>query len=330
MFQRKRPKHLKSVYNCFCMQNIYEVESANKWKSFLVVGGFFLFVTLAIYVISQAMSFYMGYQPGGLGFLGIALIISGVTSFGSYWFSDKIVLSLSGARPANRKTDFNFYTVTENLSIAAGIPTPKLYVIDDTAMNAFATGRDPKHASVCATTGLLSYLNRTELEGVVAHELSHIKNYDTRLMSLVSIMVGSLALLADWLLRMSFWGGGRRDSDRENNNQLGVLIFALGIVFAILSPIVAQLIQLAISRRREFMADNGAVKITRQPSGLIGALEKISRDQEPLEAANKATAHLYIINPFKGRDKRAVSWFAGLFNTHPPVKDRIEALKKMA
>lgn len=309
------------------MQNIYEAQSANRRKSAIVVVLFFLFVALTVYVISQAMGIYMGYEPGGLGFMGIALIISGLTSFGSYYWSDKIVLSLSGARPADRKRDFTFYTVAENLSIASGIPTPKLYVIDDTAPNAFATGRDPKHAAVAATTGLLAMLSRTELEGVIAHELTHIKNCDTRLMALVSVMVGLVALMADWLIRMSWYGRGNKDRE---GNQLGAILLVVGFVFALLSPFVAQLIQLAISRRREFSADAGAVAITRQPSGLISALKKISGDTEALEVANKATAHMYIINPFKAKDHRAVSMFSSLFNTHPPVEKRLEALSKMA
>ncbi len=244
----------------------------------------------------------------------------------SYHFSDTIVLKISGARPADRTTDFEFYTVTENLALASGLPQPKLYVIEDTAMNAFATGRDPEHAVVCATTGLLSKLNRTELEGVIAHELSHIKNYDIRLMSVVAVMVGMVALLADLFLRLSFWGKGSRD---DNKGSLGALILVLGLIFAILSPIVANLIKLAISRRREFMADAGSVAITRQPNGLIQALIKISEDHEPLEAANKATAHLYIANPFKDKVKSGAQLFAGLFNTHPPVEDRLKALQEM-
>lgn len=307
------------------MVNVYEAQAANKRKSALIIALFIVFVTISVYVISQAFAIYLGYEPGGLGFVGIALIISGLISFGSYYFSDKIVLSISKARPANRKRDFQFYTVSENLAIAAGIPKPKLYVIDDSAPNAFATGRDPKHAVVCATTGLLSKLSRTELEGVIAHELSHIKNYDTRLMGIVAVLVGMVALLADFFLRMSFRGGR---SDRRDN-QLGAILLILGLVFAILSPFIAQLIQLAISRRREFMADAGSVGVTRQPSGLISALEKISADHEPLEAANKATAHLYIVNPFKEKGHGAVDWFASLFNTHPPVSERIKALKSM-
>ncbi len=308
------------------MINIYEAQAANKRKSAIVIVAFVVFVTIAVYFISQAFALYMGYRPGGLGIVGIAFIISGLTSYGSYYFSDKIVLSISGAKPAEKKDFFVLYTVAENLSMAAGLPKPKLYVIDDSAPNAFATGRDPEHAVICATTGLLDKLDRTELEGVIAHELTHVKNFDTRLMSIVSVLVGTVALLGDWFLRMQ-WFGRRRD-DREGGGAEWIFL-VLGILFAILSPIIANLIKLAISRRREFSADAGSVAITRQPSGLISALIKISSDREPLEAANKATAHMYIINPFKGRGHGAVSTFAGLFNTHPPVEERVAALEKM-
>ena len=307
------------------MINLYEAQAANRRKSALIMALFILFVTVSVYVISQAMGVYFGYEPGGLGVAGLALIISGVITFVSYYASDKIVLSISGARPADRKRDFDFYTVAENLSLAAGIPKPKLYVIEDSAPNAFATGRDPKHAVVCATSGLLNKLTRTELEGVVAHELSHVKNYDTRLMSIVAVLVGMVALLADIFLRTSFRGGR---SDRRGS-QAATIFLLLGIIFAILSPIISRLIQLAVSRRREFFADSSSVAITRQPSGLISALKKIAADHEPLEAANKATAHLYIVNPFKEKGHGAVDWFAGLFNTHPPVSERIAALTKM-
>ena len=309
------------------MKNIYEVQSANKTKSAVIVALFLAFTFLATYVLAMAAGVYLDYQPGGLGFVGIALIVSGISTFIGYYFSDKIVLGISGARPANPKEDKLFTQVAENLAIGAGIPKPKLYVIEDTAPNAFATGRDPEHAVVCATTGLLSKLDRTELEGVIAHELSHIKNYDIRLMSVVSVMVGLVALLADWFLRMSWHGG--RDRDREGNG-LGAIILILGLIFAILSPIIAQLIQLAISRRREFTADGGSVELTRQPQGLISALEKISTDHEPLEAANKATAHLYIVSPFKEKTGRAVERLASLFNTHPPIGERIKALESMS
>jgi heat shock protein HtpX len=312
------------------MKNIYEVQSANKLKSAIIIALFMAFVAIAIYVLTQAFGYYMGYAPGGFGYFGVALILSGIMSFGSYYYSDKIVLGISGARPADKRRNYHFYTVAENLSIGAGLPMPKLYVIDDSAPNAFATGRDPEHAVICATTGLLDKLSRTELEGVVAHELTHVKNYDIRLMSVVTVMVGIIALLADWFLRMSYFGGGRNRDDDRGGSQLQTAMIVLGFAFAILSPFIAQLIQLAISRRREFMADAGAVSITRQPEGLISALKKIASDHEPLEAANKATAHLYIVNPFKDKAKSAIGMFAGLFNTHPPVEERIKLLQEMA
>lgn len=307
------------------MVNVYESVDSNKRKSVLIVVLFVVFVVVAAVLIAKGMAAYYGYQSTGLEFTGIALIISGVMSFASYYWSDRVVLGLSGARPADRKRDFLFYTVAENMSLAAGVPMPKLFVIDDTAMNAFATGRDPKHASIAATTGLLSRLNRTELEGVVGHEMSHVANYDTRLMSVVVVLVGLITLLGDALLRASFWGG--RSRDREEGNS-GAIFVVLGLVFAILSPIIAQLIQLAISRRREFLADASAIKLTRQPSGLISALKKLGADKEPLEVANKATAHLYITNPLKNQTG-GVTWFANLFNTHPPLPDRIKALESM-
>ena len=307
------------------MKNIYEVQRSNKAKSALIVAFFVVFVAAATFFIAKAFGIYLGYEPSPLGFVGIALIVSGVSSFVSYYFSDQIILGISGAREADRKRDFLFYTVSENLSIGAGIPTPKLYVIADSAPNAFATGRDPNHAVICVTTGLLDKLNRTELEGVVAHEMTHIKNYDIRLSSIVSVMVGLIALLGDWFLRVSV-----RGRSRDDDNKSGGIFILLGLLFAILSPIIGQLIQLAISRRREYMADAGSVGITRQPGGLISALEKISSDTEPLEAANKATAHLYIVNPFKNKNKGKVGNFANLFNTHPPISERIKVLKEMA
>lgn len=308
------------------MENIYEATSKNKIKSTIVVLGFFVFIALTVYFMSAAFSAYMGYQPGGLGIVGIALIISGAMSFFSYYYSDRIVLKFSKAQPAQRDKHFEFYTTAENLAIATGLPKPRLYVIEDNAMNAFATGRNPDNAVVCATTGLLARLNRTELEGVVAHELSHIKNYDIRLMSVVAVMVGTVALLADMFLRISLFGG-RGSGDRKGG---GTVLLLIGLLLAILSPIIANIIKLAISRRREYLADASAIAITRQPSGLISALQKISEDHTPLKSANKATAHLYIENPFKDKGHGAVDWLAGLFNTHPPVGDRITALKKMA
>lgn len=301
------------------MVNVYEQVDANKRKSLIIILLFILFVTGVIYVFGRAF----GYGPE---MIGLALVFSGLTSFASYYFSDKIILTISGARPASKQKDFNFYTVVENLSMADQLPMPKLYVIDDTAPNAFATGRDPEHAVVCATTGLLSKLDRTELEGVIAHELTHVKNYDMRLMSIVTVLVGIIVLLADWFMRASFFGGGK--SNREEKGNLGAIIAVAALVLALLSPLIAQLIQLAISRRREFYADAGSALLTRQPDGLIRALTKISADKEPLEAANKATAHLYIVNPLRNTHS-AIGWFAGLFNTHPPIAERIKALRAM-
>ena len=215
--------------------------------------------------------------------------------------------------------NFNFYTVTENLSLANGTPVPKIYVIDSPAMNAFATGRNPEHALICATTGLLEKLNRTELEAVVAHELSHIKNYDIRLMMIVSILVGTLSILINTATRASFFGGRNRD----NNDNGGSIFAIIGLILIIFAPLIAQLIQLAISRRREFLADASGIKLTRQPQGLIDALKKISQDSNKLETASTATASLYINNPFKGNK------IASLFSTHPPIEDRIAALNKM-
>ena len=306
------------------MLNVYESVAANKRKSAIIIVAFVLFVTLAAYLISRGLASYYGYESGGLGLAGIALIVSGLMSFASYYWSDKIILTLSRARPADRKQDFNFFTVAQNLSLAAGVPMPKLYVIDDTAMNAFATGRDPDHAVVVATTGLLSKLDRTELEGVIGHELSHVANYDTRVLSIVTVLVGVVTLLGDWLLRASWYSrGGRRDK-----NNAGGIFLLLGFLTAILAPIIAQLIQLAISRRREFLADASSVKLTRQPSGLISALKKLGGDREPLEVANKATAHLYIVNPLRNHHD-AIGWFATLFNTHPPLEERIKILEQM-
>lgn len=299
------------------MINVYEQVDRNKIRSVIVMVFFVVFITLVTWILARALGF-------GLQAVGWALIIAGFLSFASYWWSDKIILTISEARPADKKKDFQFFTVAENLALAADIPKPNLYVIDDLSPNAFATGRDIKHAVVCTTTGLLAQLDRTELEGVIAHEISHIKNYDTRLMSIVSILAGMVVLLADWFLRGMIFRGRSRD---ENSGSLGAIFFLLGLVLSLLSPLIAKLIQLAISRRREFLADASAVMLTRQPDGLIHALEKISADRRPLVSANKATAHLFIVNPFK--DAQAKSWLNNLFNTHPPVEERIKFLKAM-
>lgn len=291
--------------------------SANVTKTYVIMALFIALVVLVAYVLGQALGY-------GNGFMWFAVLLSVFSSFVSYYWGDSLILTMSGARPADRKRDFDFFTVAENLAIAAGIPKPRLYVIDDTAMNAFATGRDPKHAVVVATTGILATLERRELEGVIAHELSHIKNFDTRLMAVVAVLVGTIAYMADMFLRTLWWGGHR---DRDEDRGLGSIMMLVGIVLAILSPIVASLIQLAASRNREYLADASAAKITRYPEGLARALEKLGKDKEVLEAATNATAHLYITNPFKGKEFGA--WFANLFNTHPPLPDRIKRLRAM-
>lgn len=295
--------------------SIYSQIDSNKRRSFLVMAFFIAFITLVAYLFGQASGY-------GLSWAGMALIISGLSSFGSYYWSDKLILLLSGAQEIREKDRPLFFRTVENLCLGSGLPRPKVYLINDTAPNAFATGRDPQHAVICVTSGLLDKLEKLELEGVLAHELSHVKNFDTRLMGIVAILVGMVAFLSDWFMRSLWWG----ERKRHNREGQGFLVF-LGIVFAILSPIMATLIQLAISRRREFLADASAALLTRYPVGLATALEKIAKDKEVLEAATNATAHLYIVNPFKGKDFSA--WFAGLFNTHPPVEERIKLLRAM-
>ena len=298
------------------MLNVYEQVDRNKRRSALVIGLFAIFVTAVVYFIGRALGY-------GYGFVGFALIFSGLTSFFGYWYSDKIILSVSGARPASKSKDFKFYSAVENISLVTGLPMPVLYVIDDSAPNAFATGRDPKHAIIAATTGLLNKLDKTEIESVVAHEMSHIKNYDMRLMSVVVVLVGMITLLADFLMRSSW--SRRRSDDQEG---IGGLVLIFGLILALLSPLIGKLIQLALSRRREFLADASSAMITRQPSGLISALKKISADPKPLETANRATASLYIVNPLKGKDGK-ISRLQSLFNTHPPIEERIKALEAM-
>ncbi|OGD98020.1 zinc metalloprotease HtpX [Candidatus Curtissbacteria bacterium RIFCSPLOWO2_01_FULL_38_11b] len=300
----------------------YTQVSANRFKTWLIMFGFALFLTFVVYIFTNALGFQ---GPSALGFSGVALIIAGIMNFIAYYSSDKMVMAISGAKQIQKKQNLELFRIIENLSIASGLPMPKVYVIDDTAPNAFATGRDPEHASIAFTTGILQKLNKLELEGVTAHELSHVGNYDTRLMTVVSILVGSVALIADWFLRMMWWGGGSRDDNDRGGN---ALVMAIALVLAILAPIIAMLIQLAISRKREFLADASGTLITRNPDSLADALLKISKDREPLEVANKATAHLYIVNPFKDRQK-VIGMFAGLFNTHPPIVERVKALKGM-
>lgn len=291
---------------------------SNITKSYVIMGAFVAFVIVVAYVLGQALGY-------GNSFMWFAVVFSVFSSFASYYWGDSLVLAMSRARPADRKRDFDFFTVSENLSIAAGIPKPRLYVIDDTAMNAFATGRDPQHAVVVATTGILEQLERRELEGVIAHELSHIKNFDTRLMAVVAVLVGTIVYLADFFMRSIWWGNHRRD--RDNDSGLGGVMMLIGIALAIISPILASLIQLTLSRNREYLADASSASMTRYPEGLARALEKLGKDKEVLEAATNATAHLYITNPFKGKNFGA--WFANAFNTHPPLPDRIKRLRAM-
>ncbi|NTW30698.1 MAG: M48 family metallopeptidase [Candidatus Moranbacteria bacterium] len=292
------------------MSSIYTSFDRNSRLTWAYLTGFLVIVIGAGYVFAQALD-----MPG---ILPIAVLFSSVMSFGSYWWSDKIVLSMSGARQIGPEDDRELFRIVENLSITAGLPIPRIYVIDDTAMNAFATGRNPEHGVICFTTGILTRLDRLEIEGVAAHELSHIGNRDTLISTVVVILVGFIALLADWF-RHSLWFGRDRDND-NGSSQLQVLFFILAIILSILAPIAASLMQLAISRKREFVADASAVLLTRYPEGLASALRKISGDAEPLEAANRATAHLYIANPFKGKQ------IAKLFMTHPPIEERIAVL----
>ncbi len=299
--------------------NIYSQIKANRTKTWLIIFLFVAFITTIIFVYGKATGY-------GLSYAGIGLIISGIMGFASYYYSDKMILGMSSAKQIAKKDHPQLFRTVENLCIGAGLPMPRIYIISDSAPNAFATGRDPKHAVVCVTTGILEKLNKAELEGVIAHELSHVQNYDIRLMSIVVILVGLVALLADFFMRSLWFGGGRRRDDRGGNVQ--AIFLLIGIAFAILSPLIATLVQLAVSRKREFLADASGALLTRYPEGLASALEKISKDKDPLEAANNATAHLYIENPFKNKTSEG-HWFTNLFNTHPPVAERIKILRSM-
>jgi heat shock protein HtpX len=298
----------------------YQLVAYNKRRSIIIIILFVMFVIGATALMVTALDL-------DISLIAFASIFSGVSAFASYWWSNKIILAISSARPATREEFFDFYTTVENLCLSQRVPMPKLYVITDSAMNAFATGRNPENAVICATTGLLQRLNRSEIEAVVSHELAHIGNYDILLMSIVTILVGMISLISDWFFRISWRRGGRSKSNRDQG-QLQLIILLAGIILALLSPIIAQLIKLALSRRREFLADSTGVSYTKNPAGLANALEKISQDNEPLEAANKATAHLYIANPLKNHYD-AIGWFAGMFQTHPPIAERINKLRAM-
>ncbi len=296
---------------------IYDRIASNKRNSILLFVFFFIFILFLGWVFGEIFAW---------GYIGIflAFFIAVIMVFSAYYKSDSLVLSISKAKPVLEKEWPHLFHSVEGLAIAAGIPKPKLYMIDDTAINAFATGRDPEHAVIVVTKGAAQRLNRLELEGVIAHEMSHIKNYDIRFMMLVTVLVGTAALLSNIILRSFLWGG--TGGNRKGGGGIQIALIVLGLILAILTPVIAQLIKFAISRKREFLADADGALITRYPKGLADALRKISVDQEPLEVANEATENLYISNPFKKKHK---SWFKGMFNTHPPVEERIKALDAM-
>lgn len=296
---------------------MFEDIKKNKIKSWFIVLLFLAFIAIIVYYICMALDL------GELSII-IAIIFAIVSTWGSYYYSDKIVLKLNNARPATKEEDLKLVNILDSLVISAGLQEkPQLYVIEDAQPNAFATGRNPKHAVICVTTGLLEKLEYYELEGVLAHEMSHIKNYDILLSAVVSVMVGFVVILSDWFTRISFYGG-RRGRDRDNDNNGNAIVMLIGLIFLILAPIFGQLMQLAISRKREFLADATAVEFTRNPDGLISALEKISADPNELKVANKATENMYIANPFRNKKKSSDLW-----STHPSTEARIEALRNL-
>lgn len=300
---------------------MYKNIDSNKRRTALLLGLFLIFVIGLGYLLA----WYFNNQI----ILIIAVLFSVFQALISYYYSSSITLMISAAQEIPRKEPYlALHRIVENLSITAGIPKPKIYLIEDSAPNAFATGRDPQHAAIAVTSGLLTKLDKTELEGVIAHELSHVGNYDIRLMTIIVVLVGVVALLSDLFLRWTWFGGRRRES--EGGGQLQLIFLIVALVMAILAPMAAMLIQLAISRKREFLADASGSLLTRYPKGLASALKKIARDREPLEVANKATAHLYIESPFKkDGEYGGRGWFVNLFNTHPPVEERIRRLKEM-
>lgn len=291
---------------------LYTQVSSNRNKTWFFLSLYVLILILAGWIASK----YFG-SPSILMVVGVISIVQG---FISYRYSDSIALMVAKAKPLEREASERIYRIMENLTITAGLPMPRLFVIDDTALNAFATGRDAKHAAIAMTTGLIDQLDDNELEGVLAHELSHVGNEDIRLMSMVAVMAGLIALISDIMLRSMFYG--RRGRDSNENGQGQAIMMVIAIAFAILAPIAATLIQLAISRKREFMADANAVLLTRYPEGMVSALRKISGDVEPLEVANRGTAHMYFSNPLKNQ------WFASLFSTHPTIESRIAAIEQ--
>ncbi len=299
------------------MATLYTHQDTNIRKTWVLMAGFLIMVMF----LGWAVSWYFG-DPIILYFFVTFALVMNVVSF---WYSDKIVLKMSGAKQISRESHRELWNVTENLCITAGLPVPKIYIVEDPAPNAFATGRDAEHGVVAVTTGLLSMLDRSELEGVVAHELSHIGNRDILISTMVVVLVGFVTLLSDFFLRMTFWGGGRRNN---GDGKIQLIMMLVGLALAILAPIIAGIIQLAISRKREFLADASGALLTRYPDGLAGALLKISGYPAQMKRANHATAHLYIADPFKDKKKK-LGFMHKLFLTHPPVEERVAALRGM-
>ena len=297
---------------------IYTHQAANVRKTWIIMSVFLAFVIVVGWVFAQAM------QSSAI--LYGALVFAFAMNILSYWYSDKLVLAMTRAREVKKQDAPELYRIVENLAITAGLPTPRVFVINDSAPNAFATGRDEKHSVVAVTTGLLERLDKSELEGVIAHELSHIGNKDMLVSTVAVLLVGFVALLSDFFMRWTWFGGGRRD-DRGGDGRAQAIFMLIGIVLAILAPIVATLMQLAISRKREFLADASGALLTRYPEGLASALVKISQYPVEMRAANHATAHLFIANPF--RAKNGAGFLTKLFMTHPPIEERVKALKNM-
>jgi len=300
------------------MSSMYTSISANKRNSF--------FITIAITAFLIVLGYFLGvYWGSGYAGVAISFLLALIMSLAAYYSGDKMVLAISRAKRIEKRDYPQLFNVIEELSVAGGLPMPAIYVIDDTAPNAFATGRNPQHASVAITTGLMQKLNRDELQGVMAHELSHVGNRDILYATMVGVLVGSIAMISDFFLRSFFWSGGRRRRSDEKGGGIGAILVIVAIALAILAPICAKLLQLAVSRQREYLADASAAMLTRYPEGLASALEKIAGDKEVLEVANRATQHLYIVNPIKPFEKRASS----LFSTHPPIEERIARLRAM-
>ena len=305
-------------------RSFYEQISANKRNSFLLAA----FVVVLLGVLGFAIGYaIVGGPEGGLAVTALAVAIGAVSGVGSYFGGDKLVLAASAAREIDATVAPQLMNVVQELAIAANVPMPKVYIIDDTAPNAFATGRDPQHASLAITSGLLEKLDREELQGVIAHEMSHVQNFDIRFSLIVGVMVGVIAILADFFLRFTFWGGvsGRRSSRDSGSNGIQAVIMIVAIVLAILAPLISRFIQLAVSRQREYLADASGVALTRNPYGLERALAKIGSDQEVLEVANRGTQHMYFTNPIKKFEARS----SGLMDTHPPILDRINRLREL-